>query len=126
MTVGTHCSVRQYSDQMYCSICRLTWDTNDQNPPVCKNYKSVEIKPTDSPVKYLQRFGRAERKSYENWKDGKLKGAYGDWVRSIPENKIDQRKEIALIGFLAAKLACYEPDSEQVKDALEYLKNVRS
>lgn len=33
-------------------------------------------------------------------------------------------EHIALIGFLAAKLACYEPNSETVKSALEYLKNV--
>lgn len=33
---------------------------------------------------------------------------------------------VALIGFLAAELACYEPDSPTVKQALEWLKNVRS
>lgn len=31
-----HKSPRQYSDQMYCSHCQLTWDTNDMNPPECK------------------------------------------------------------------------------------------
>lgn len=28
---------------------------------------------------------------------------------------------VALVGFLAAKLACYEPDSHTVKQALEWL-----
>lgn len=32
------------------------------------------------------------------------------------------RAEIALIGFMAAKLACYEPNSPTVKRAIEYLK----
>lgn len=33
--------------------------------------------------------------------------------------------EVAIIGFLAAKLACYEPDGVAISQALEYLKNVR-
>lgn len=36
MTIETRCYARQYSDQMYCAVCRLTWDTNDADPPPCK------------------------------------------------------------------------------------------
>ncbi len=27
---------RQYGDQMSCSVCALTWDTNDSEPPACR------------------------------------------------------------------------------------------
>lgn len=50
-------------------------------------------------------------------------------VMPIPEPPPVERnpsKEIALIGFLTAKLATYEPDCDVVKQGLEYLKNVRS
>jgi hypothetical protein len=30
------CDARQFSDQMICETCDLTWDTNDSNPPSCK------------------------------------------------------------------------------------------
>lgn len=30
-----NCSARQYSDQMQCSRCGLTWDVNDPDPPQC-------------------------------------------------------------------------------------------
>jgi len=30
------CLARQYSDQMWCKACNLTWDTNDEYPPKCK------------------------------------------------------------------------------------------
>ena len=34
------CLARQYSDQMICAACGLTWDTNDPEPPECrKNIK---------------------------------------------------------------------------------------
>jgi hypothetical protein len=29
------CTARQYSDQMHCVECGLTWDTNDMDPPAC-------------------------------------------------------------------------------------------
>ncbi len=29
------CRARQYSDQMHCSNCGLTWDMNDPHPPKC-------------------------------------------------------------------------------------------
>lgn len=29
------CAARQYSDQMYCGECGLTWDMNDPEPPEC-------------------------------------------------------------------------------------------
>lgn len=40
---------------------------------------------------------------------------------SDAEKRTVDKQTIALIGFLAAKLACYEPESETVKKALEYL-----
>lgn len=30
------CHVMQYSDQMICHTCNLTWDTNDSSPPACR------------------------------------------------------------------------------------------
>lgn len=29
------CKARQYSDQMYCGECGLTWDVSDPEPPEC-------------------------------------------------------------------------------------------
>lgn len=29
------CQARQYSDQMYCPKCRITWDVSDPDPPEC-------------------------------------------------------------------------------------------
>lgn len=31
----TSCKARQYSDQMSCAACGLTWDVNDPEPPIC-------------------------------------------------------------------------------------------
>lgn len=36
------------------------------------------------------------------------------------------KRTTALVGFLAAKLAIYEPDCPTVKDALEWLRNANS
>jgi hypothetical protein len=30
------CETQQYSDQMICRRCALTWDINDPEPPKCK------------------------------------------------------------------------------------------
>lgn len=30
------CEAKQYSDQMICGACGLSWDVNDQEPPDCK------------------------------------------------------------------------------------------
>ena len=30
------CQARQYSDQMVCRKCDLTWDVNDPEAPACK------------------------------------------------------------------------------------------
>lgn len=40
------CEARQYSDQMHCKKCNLTWDMNDLDPPKCKEEKeeSEEIR----------------------------------------------------------------------------------
>lgn len=31
----SRCKARQYSDQMMCGQCGLTWDMNDPEPPTC-------------------------------------------------------------------------------------------
>ena len=42
----SRCQARQYSDQMMCGACGLTWDMNDPDPPICNNGVKVEtIKP---------------------------------------------------------------------------------
>lgn len=41
---------------------------------------------------------------------------------TTPYNK----RTVALVGFLAAKLAIYEPDCPTVKDALEWLRDANS
>lgn len=88
MSSSTHCQAKQYSDQMYCSVCQLTWDTNDSEPPNCLLPPKIKNNP-----RYV--------------------------IEPKPSKPLN---EIALIGFLAAKLAVYEPDSDTVKQALEYLK----
>lgn len=30
------CKAIQYSDEMHCAKCNLRWDTNDPEPPPCK------------------------------------------------------------------------------------------
>jgi hypothetical protein len=40
---GFRCRARRYSDQMHCAVCRLTWDTNDENPPQCGRGRPVVI-----------------------------------------------------------------------------------
>lgn len=30
------CGIKQYSDQMHCKLCGLTYDVNDPNEPLCK------------------------------------------------------------------------------------------
>ena len=30
------CQAKQYSNQMHCVLCELTWDVNDYEPPACK------------------------------------------------------------------------------------------
>jgi|AntDeeMinimDraft_6_1070357.scaffolds.fasta_scaffold19728_1 hypothetical protein len=30
------CQAKQYSDQMHCVLCDLTWDMNDYEPPACE------------------------------------------------------------------------------------------
>lgn len=31
----SNCHARQYSDEMHCILCRLRWDVNDPEPPMC-------------------------------------------------------------------------------------------
>lgn len=35
MTKPPGCKARQYSDQMSCADCSVTWDVNDPEPPMC-------------------------------------------------------------------------------------------
>lgn len=36
------CKARQFSDQMSCSACGLTWDMNDPDPPECQLEKNIK------------------------------------------------------------------------------------
>lgn len=45
---GDKCAARQYSDQMQCAACRLTWDTNDTDPPPCPRLVKAKPSPFDS------------------------------------------------------------------------------
>lgn len=48
------CHARQYSDEMHCPVCRLRWDVNDPEPPLCgKNVPSII--PPDGPVTVAER-----------------------------------------------------------------------
>lgn len=37
------CAARQFSDQMACAPCRLVWDTNDPDPPLCGRLVPVPV-----------------------------------------------------------------------------------
>lgn len=39
------CKAIQYSDQMRCNTCNLTWDVNDPDPPKCKSREELTLKP---------------------------------------------------------------------------------
>lgn len=53
----TGCGAIQYSDQMRCEVCNLTWDTNDSNPPVCKH--PFNRTDTDAVTRYAAAVRRA-------------------------------------------------------------------
>ena len=54
MTVETRCHARQYGDQTYCATCRLTWDTNDPDPPACGKGTRVVVAPERVEPKRLE------------------------------------------------------------------------
>lgn len=37
------CQARQYSDEMSCAACGLSWDMNDPNPPKCRQPLSCAV-----------------------------------------------------------------------------------
>lgn len=37
------CHAEQYSDQMHCATCALTWDMNDLQPPQCKEHRMIDF-----------------------------------------------------------------------------------
>lgn len=55
--MDNHRDVRRYSDEMYCTHCRLRWDVNDPEPPPC----------TVSPAPKEDRPSPAVRK-WQKWK----------------------------------------------------------
>lgn len=80
----------------WCTHCGKAWDTGDIDPPECSS-STPKIVNATSPT---------------------------DAIPTALGNRRYQRFSTdgnALIGFLAAKLACYEPDSDLVKQAKEYL-----
>jgi len=42
MATRPNCEARQYSDQMVCVKCDLSWDVNDLDPPKCGNEKTED------------------------------------------------------------------------------------
>lgn len=55
------CQARQYSDEMHCPRCRLRWDTNDPEPPVCG--MTVATRSADESLERSNRYIRTLRKS---------------------------------------------------------------
>lgn len=39
------CNALQYSDQMFCQTCGLTWDVNDPDEPACRPPVEPTVKP---------------------------------------------------------------------------------
>ena len=102
----------------WCTHCGKAWDTGDRDPPSCK------------PPAYDKRFQKIMLEKVEQMLETIESEEYLQTVAEILKNKRQYLASptpthIALIGFLAAKLACYEPDSHTVKRAMEYL-SVRS
>jgi len=61
------CQARQHSDQMHCAKCRLTWDANDPDPPVCR----VEVKATVTAPGFtvLDRSTKQAKSAFEQARD---------------------------------------------------------
>lgn len=55
------CEAKQYSDQMVCVRCRLTWDVNDPAAPQCDPITKIKI-PTET---MEQEFQTHYRRGYE-------------------------------------------------------------
>jgi len=51
------CQARQYSDQMHCAKCGLTWDVNDPDAPAC-----VEDPRSEFEEKFLELRGKGYRR----------------------------------------------------------------
>lgn len=49
------CKARQFSDQMYCHKCNLTWDVNDPEPPECGSGKQWHTEVMRENLKRLKR-----------------------------------------------------------------------
>ena len=47
MTRRPNCHARQYSDQMQCGKCGLTWDVNDPEPPKCNPIRQPDWREQD-------------------------------------------------------------------------------
>lgn len=108
-----HRAARQYSDQMYCSHCERTWDVNDVDPPECEVYLSPDS---------ADAFAYAVR-AFNNPSEPVTLKRYGDAKVNM---NLSKGAAVALVGFLAAKLALYEPDCPTVKEALEWLRDANS
>lgn len=112
-----HKSVYIAGDSSWCTHCGKSWDTGDRNPPNCE---PVQIEGSYRIGKNLLQ--------YSDMTVCEICGTQWTNNRTTVHKcspitpSQSTRQEIALIGFLAAKLACYEPNSDTVKQALEYLK----
>lgn len=74
------CQARQYSDQMHCGLCGLTWDMNDIDPPQCKPLREEE-KPKQMTVSIKRQVHDEVVVEIpdEDWAQLKNALATGDW-----------------------------------------------
>jgi hypothetical protein len=79
-------------DEIVCTVCHRRWSLDETAPDGCEKYESNII---IEPKKVTPLIKTPDKVHV---------------------------KHISMIGFLAAKLACYEPDCDEVTKALEYLK----
>lgn len=56
----TTCAARQYSDQMHCAKCGLTWDMNDPEPPKCVTVADRELNKCYTALSRIKRRVTAE------------------------------------------------------------------
>lgn len=54
------CAARQYSDQMHCGKCGLTWDMNDPEPPRCVTVADKELSKCYTALRSIKRRVTAE------------------------------------------------------------------
>lgn len=138
-----HKQFRINGGNCWCIHCGKSWDYGDEDPPSCEPVVEIPSAPNKGSGGRKPVIEINVRKETNSAGPGGTRSSPGEiplntHIRRVSindENHFEypvfnrgksynaERTATALIGFLAAKLACYEPDSEGVKNALEYLKN---